>query len=138
DIAYSVHDLEDFWKVGVIPLARLVNEDRYREEFLKETSKHWWNGEGSEADALAEMARTARELFEFLPSTMKEPFDGRARQRAEVRKWTSFLIGRYVRDAVSLITGPRVSIEPQAIQEIALLKTFTRRYAVLNATLSAQ
>jgi dGTPase len=141
DIAYSVHDLEDFWKVGLIPLSRLVSEDKFRDEFLKDTSKYWWNKKGAESKAIAEMGTIAEGLLAYLPAGMREPYDGSTRQRAEARGWTSFLIGRYVRDAIS-IQGKKGSVsivlQPSAVKEVALLKTLTKRYAIFNHALSAQ
>ena len=41
DIAYSVHDLEDFYKAGLLPLQDLTQSREIRKRFLEETRERW-------------------------------------------------------------------------------------------------
>ena len=140
DIAYSVHDLEDFWKAGLIPLERLADEPRILEEFLDATEQHWSRSSSGQGMTRSKIIDTAQKLLYHLPTTMREPYVGRNRQRAEARNFTSFLIGRYVRDAVALTCqgSNALLIEKNAREEVLFLKTLTRFFVILNPALAAQ
>ena len=41
DISYAVHDLENFWRIGLIPLGTIVRSDMKLDHFLKDALTHW-------------------------------------------------------------------------------------------------
>ncbi len=41
DISYSVHDLEDFYRVGLIPLDRLASDSKEIDRFIKRAFERW-------------------------------------------------------------------------------------------------
>lgn len=145
DIAYAVHDLEDFYRAGIIPLGTIVRSDLRLGEFLKETKDDWWrqNEEPSEREIERMRNRMSRLLDDEVPEEMREPYRGNREQRAAVRNWSSRMLGRYIRDAVKLrepdCTSPdSVEIAPEAQREVNFLKTLTRHYVIADPALAAQ
>lgn len=156
DIAYAVHDLEDFYRAGLIPLDRLL-DDRGLEldRFLTDVYDHWPSAPppGEQRERLEADFRALVDLLKREPLT--EPYEGRVEQRAALREVTSMLIARYV-------TGPKPKddeAEPpdhpfrlsmanadgsvatrlhRAENELALLKRLTWTYVILNPKLASQ
>lgn len=139
DIAYSVHDLEDFYKAGLIPLERLVNVPEERRRFLAAMFDRWRTigreFTPSESEALEIVGE---ELLACLDVT--EEYWGTRDQRGRVRAMTSYLIDRYIR-AIRLnvpeqADDKRVWIAPQQKMEVTILKELTWVYVIENPTLS--
>ncbi len=94
DIAYSVHDTEDFYRAGLIPLDRLATNPDAVEEFMEAVFQRWEEEERELPFERSELEHSFRELCAAIPIT--EPYDGRRAQRAALRTFTSDFIGRYV------------------------------------------
>ncbi len=142
DIAYSVHDLEDFHRVGVIPWAKIIS-DASREEIVQGAVKVWKKDPACPADAVLRMSsaleRITRKLKLF-PTIAGEIYNGGREQRRQLRNFTSQLIGNYVR-AIKLTgdeKGPTVAIDSDASDEVRVLKYFARQYVISLPALSAQ
>src|SRR5690625_7733315 len=88
DIAYSFHDLEDFYKAGLLPLQDLTQSREIREWFLEEKKERWLlNGlieDPAELEHYAEAFH--RVMVELLPMT--EAITGSTSQRARRRTVT--------------------------------------------------
>ena len=145
DVAYSVYDLEDFYRGGIIPLGTLVRSDLQLDQFLRETTDEWWQGDGNPSEVQIEQMRNRMStlLTDEIPRTMLEPYRGSREQRAEVRNWSSRMLGRYIRNAVELRKpddddSKIVKINPKAYQEVNFLKALTRHYVISNPALAAQ
>ena len=145
DVAYSVYDLEDFYRGGIIPLGTLVRSDLQLDKFLRETTDEWWQGDGSPSEAQIEQMRNRMStlLADEIPKTMLEPYRGGREQRAEVRNWSSRMLGRYIRNAIELrkpddADSRAIKINPKAYQEVNFLKALTRHYVISNPALAAQ
>jgi dGTPase len=147
DIAYSIHDTEDFYRAGgLIPLADLA-EPQEAKRFLDGTFERWQR-EDLNTDANTEDLRKAFEsLSEFFPA-VPGVFCGSREQRASLRTWTSTMIGRYVK-ATSLEPTPDLTrpydgtyrylkIDKQFLMEIEMLKELTWHYVIKNPALATQ
>ncbi len=139
DIAYAVHDVEDFYRAGLIPLERLGGSEEV-ETFIGEVFSYWARtgvkAEFSEEDA----AKILLGLLGYAP--LAGPYSGTRAQRAGLRILTSYLVGRYVR-ALSLHvpSGPserRVRIDEEFVTEVRILKELTWHYVIRNPALAAQ
>lgn len=142
DIAYSVHDLEDFHRVGIIPWSEIVSPDS-KDNIIQGALAGWKKDPAYPADATRRLTealdRVTRKLILF-PSVTKEVYNGAREQRRQLRNFTSQLIGNYVR-AISLTKdagGPTVTITPEAADEVRLLKHFARHYVISLPALHAQ
>ena len=142
DIAYSVHDLEDFHRVGIIPWSEIVSPAS-SEGIIQGALGAWKKDPNHPADATrrisAALERITRKLVIF-PAVSKEVYIGAREQRRQLRNFTSQLIGNYVR-AISLskdVTGPTAIIKPDAADEVRVLKHFARHYVIGLPALHAQ
>lgn len=142
DIAYSVHDLEDFHRVGVIPWARIIAEDN-GEALIAGAKKDWQKDPSCPADAAARL-KTALERIRrkvgLFPGMTNETYDGSREQRRQLRNFSSTLIGQYVRAATLSDTpgGQTVEIQSNSADEVRLLKFFARHYVIGLPALHAQ
>jgi dGTPase len=144
DVSYSVHDLEDFYRAGLIPLDQLRSESEERERLLAaatpkvlEKLSRYPSGPQFSADEL-------RDAFgpraDAIPVTT--PFEGTQWQRAALRAFTGELIGSYIR-AVRLVEPPgpdasSIAIIPEAQSEVLMLKELTWHYVIDSPTLVAR
>jgi len=134
DIAYSVHDLEDFHRVGVIPWNEILSDER-KERVISGAVKIWGKDPNAPADTKVRMNkaldRIKRKLSLF-PSVTQEVYDGSREQRRQLRNFCSQLIGHYVRAAQlnESVVGSAVLITEDAADEVRLLKYFARHYVI--------
>lgn len=142
DIAYSVHDLEDFHRVGVITWNEIVSPES-KDNIIQGAVAGWKKDPAHPADATRRLTealnRVTRKLVLF-PSVTKEVYNGAREQRRQLRNFTSQLIGNYV-GAITLTkdtSGATVSITPEAADEVRLLKHFARHYVISLPALHAQ
>lgn len=134
DVAYAVHDMEDFFRAGLIPLDRLASDPHERERFLDYEIKRSKAKFGE-----TPLAEAFKFVMEFSP--VLEPYRGKRTDRARLRSFTSSLIDRYV-SAVSLNSTPGsgnpLVIDDGLRTEVAVLKGLTWHYAIESRSLTAQ
>lgn len=139
DIAYSVHDLEDFHRAGIIPWQEILSEGN--EDRLIERVVHAWFDAPS--DAVAQVRASIRRLRETLtpfPAVTREIYNGSRDQRRQIRNLTSILIGNYVR-SVELVEGEgetALRINSESATDVRLLKELARQYVIGLPALHAQ
>ena len=104
DIAYAIHDVEDFYRSGLVPLDRLYWSQAERRSLLDWLWKRWTSLQEQEGrmapiplDNWGLAGRTADRLFTQLPfHRLTKPYTGEGTQRKLLRRATAFLIGRYL------------------------------------------
>jgi len=136
DIAYALHDTEDFYRAGLIPLDRLTRDQTERDRFLT-----YYFGIRKWTDAV----QTERAEKDFLSAIgflgPQERFSGTIAQRATLRSWVSNRIGDYV-SAFTLrdpeADGRVAEIAAKAERQIDLLKQLTWYYVIRNPALATQ
>lgn len=140
DIGYSVHDTEDFFRAGLLPLDRIANSDDEVQRFLNYAFPSLGVGEAGAKYTEEELRTVFQEFRELLPSS--RPYTGAQTDRNSLRAYTSSQIGRYLTS---------ISILPQATEdgelldmprplrlEIELVKQLTWYYVIDSAALAAQ
>jgi dGTPase len=136
DITYAVHDVEDFFRSGLIPLDRLTSDAREQERFLR-----WAAESGKIPPAQAEeVHRALLESFAVKPGVL-DPFRGSRTDRAALRDLTSQLISRYVNGSLSLVvdgSSVRLAIDPELENEVRALKLLTWCYVIESPSLVTQ
>lgn len=136
DIAYAIHDVEDFYRAGLIPLDRIATNVAEREHFL-EARLSALSGIGGGLNPREEFGDFARGLV-----VVADPYTGTRRQRALLRGWTSTLINRYIGAMTWFIDSSDgsvcLSIGHREQFEIAILKQLTWHYVIERGTLAAQ
>lgn len=137
DVTYSVHDVDDFYRAGVIPLDRLVVDSEERERFYKGVFARRKDKLPKDMDELF-----LRGAFDSLMSVLnvREPYTPTRKGRVRLRQVTSTLIRDFV-NAVQLDTSvspPRIVIENRRRAEIFMLKQLTWHYVIKNPALATQ
>jgi dGTPase len=145
DLTYSVHDVEDFYRAGLIPLHLLRpkgekgSDDPEREQFLK----YVWSrkdkiGELKELSE-AELDNTFRQLG-ILFFRLESAYDGTRDQRARLRTFTSGLVNRYINGVSLEEKEGRPTLNPDELKsrELAILKQLTWYYVIERPGLAVQ
>ena len=149
DIAYSVHDLDDFYRVGIIPLDRLLTgSGDERKRFLNGVRARWErDGRQDDLNDWDDMAIAFDELANRIllaHSYLVHPYTGARDQRADLRSLTASLIRRYVVEDAITLRDPAppihksVTITREYELEVKILKQLTWQYVIENPALATQ
>lgn len=147
DIAYSVHDLDDFYRAGLIPLDRLLTNADENQRFLDGVLARWTRqGRQDDLDIWDQLTEAFVAMIERIWSAhrhLHRPYSGIREQRADLRSLTASLINRYVTEAVTLSdsdpTAARSTvIAPEYEMEVKILKELTWEYVINNPALATQ
>jgi dGTPase len=134
DVTYAIHDLEDFYKAGVIPVHDLV----WRPDEMQAFLATFFDGGEVRAkfspftgDQLAEAADSLRILFSI---SLTRPYDASLDLRALVRYVSSHLIGQYF-NAVELVNDQQsgraaLRMDPALEAEVTVLKELLWFYVI--------
>jgi dGTPase len=129
DIAYAVHDVEDFYRAGLIPLDRLVNNSGEGLRFISRVSAKLDGKEGMTADEVA--AAFERLKSKDLP---RAAYDGSRDDQIGLGKLANILITRYT-DAVRVKSDGSIETSREAQHEVNVLKQMTWFYMIDNPAL---
>jgi dGTPase len=145
DLTYAIHDVEDFYRAGLIPLPQLklprnANESgKERDRFLN----YVW----SRKDKIHELDGVHQNDLGYILGdvlfahfTIDGPYEGTQDQRARLRLFTSGLVNRYI-NALTLVRHRgivRVDIDPNLRREVAILKQLTWCYVIEAPSLAIQ
>jgi dGTPase len=141
DITYSVHDLEDFYRAGRLPLHLLSmqTDSREREYFFEQVfARHEALKNTSILAARKELESAFTEVSRLFPP-MQE-YRGTIKQRTSLRNFTGSLIGRYI-NGVSFSDQDdltRVVVEQQFKNEVTMLKELIWIYVIQDPALATQ
>ena len=147
DIAYSVHDLDDFFRVGLIPLGRLVTDEAERDRFLDRAIERWKKEDkGDDLQEKGQLTATFDNVSDMIRSgyeSLTNPYEGMSDQRAALRSLTANFIRRYVAErAISLRSdlgnSTNLYIDPEIKREVEIIKQLTWDYVIYSPTLAAQ
>lgn len=138
DVAYSVHDLEDFHRCNALPWQRVFSEEALLID-------HALGPDRKNSSRRKKLKDAYDRLKEFFYGTyselLSEPYEGTREQREQLRRMTSQLIGRYI-SSVSInkdrTSNLAVSFRGDDVDEIQILKQITRDYIIGSPTLAAQ
>jgi len=141
DITYSVHDLEDFYQAGRIPLHLLALERSQEQDYFFEDVFRRQAARGNTAAVArsSELKEVFRDLILLTFSTTEE-YRGTSRQRANLKNFTGSLVGRYINGVQIVERGGKVRLEvnPQFIDEVMMLKELIWTYVIQNPALTTQ
>lgn len=133
DVTYAVHDMDDFYRAGLVPLDRLIT-DRLERASFQEDLKHRYPGDG------ARLSDAADRLFDGFISSIRTRFTGRTEERVNLRSLGATLITRYV-EAISLRDAPEshvalLEISEDIRDEVTVLKSLTWFYIIDRPSLA--
>lgn len=131
DVTYAVHDMDDFYRAGLVPLDRLTEPGEELDAFTSYVASRHPERES----ALTEAAQ--RLFLQFFPGMPR--YRGHAEERAHLRKVGSELITRYI-DALTLSNAGRqtawLEIDDLAHAEVTVLKDLTWFYIIERPSLA--
>jgi dGTPase len=137
DVTYSVHDMEDFYRAGRIPmhlLARLSNNLERKHFFDDVYRRHSGDKEFFKRADLEEAFADLLAMYWQLD----EPYSGTKEQRSKLRHFTAQLIHRYI-NGVELSTASKsIEINQEYGKEVAILKELTWTYVIEAPALAMQ
>jgi dGTPase len=132
-VAYAVHDVDDFYRAGLIPLDRLRNQADFEvDRFCRY--------------AAPRLDRNTDEVNELLRSVVAaspiiEPYISTDEQRQQLRTFTAELISKYV-TAVDIANDPDehplLKIPPYLWAQVDVLKELTWFYVIDNRSIKTQ
>ena len=140
DITYAVHDLEDFYRVGLVPLERLRTDgderNRFFNSFRRSDGTLRSKFDSLEADHLRE-----RLDYLFLGRLIFDPFVGTSTQRAQLRQATSTLIGDFMAAITANVSAEEaqtrvVRLDRDAQADVLILKELTWFYVINRPALA--
>lgn len=136
DIAYSVHDTEDFYRAGLIPLDRLIADNPgvgERGRFLDAASVEL-KGKYKKTELETIFRRFCGKL------AIDSPYTGTLTDRVRLRRTTSALIGEYLLSVNIVDDGEngKLAMSKNYEDEIELAKQLTRYYVINAPALATQ
>jgi dGTPase len=142
DITYAVHDLEDFYRAGLVPLDRLLTVERERGQFVTQAQARWREEGGKPPfsnDFLAERFDVILRLLRTQVA-LREPFVGSERQRRALRRAASLLISKYVKAATLYERRGQIVLRRTRASEaeVEMLKQLTWHYVIRRPSLASQ
>lgn len=137
DITYSVHDLEDFFRAGRIPLHLLGRANSPEQQFFFENTFERRFDDTNFEDK-ADIKRAFTQLLTVFPLTAS--YNGSSTHRSALRSFTGFLIGRYINAAriESKGTVSELVIDRALQREVNILKELTWTYVIEGPSLAAR
>jgi dGTPase len=139
DVTYSVHDIEDFYKAGRIPVHVLANarDSAERKAFFDDVFRRRRNSPDFANRSELEEAFTDVIIPNF---AIEEPYTGKGSQRASLRVFTSNLIGRYIHGVKFVASGDggKIVIDPGLEAEVSMLKELVWTYVIEAPALATQ
>lgn len=139
DLAYAVHDMEDFYRAGIIPLDQILSENsREQEVFLEYAESEYGIPPADGRDILKWVRDTGGD-------DLMSPYRGTQSERRSLNYLSSTLIQRYVgkeKGGVNIQDKdpdcPYLVIDDELQREVRLLKSLTVYYVISDPALRAQ
>lgn len=145
DVTYSVHDLDDFYRAGRIPLHLLATPQNSteRDKFFQKVFERR-KREGGIWRRVDDLERAFAGIMEvcWVVGRTRAVYLGTQDERFRMRGLTSVLINRYVNAIRLLLPKGRadraVEVDPNAELEVAILKELTWHYIIEDPGMAAQ
>lgn len=147
DIAYSVHDIEDFHRVGVIPWGNILPPPEGNGKPSIENTRlveaavgDWFDAPSDARERLYYALARLQQNVLLSDAVTRQIYDGSREQRRQLRNLTSLWISRFVRSVSMQRSADRYSIklDDEATDDVRLLKQFARDYIIGLPALRAQ
>jgi dGTPase len=142
DVTYALHDAEDFYRAGLIPLDRLASlkDESERRRFLDGMYQRSGLRKQMGDEPRDQVEQIFKDVIGMFP--IAEPYSGTQQQRQRLRWSSSFLIGRFV-SAIELRNPASndqsfVAISRRERIEVTVLKALTWFYVIYNPALATQ
>ncbi len=132
DITYAVHDLEDFYRIGLIPLDRLSQLGPETQNFIK--ARFGWSRDDMTDDECVHYAQAALDWFAINP--VEEAYSGSRTQRAALRGLASAIIHNAISGTKLTVSG--IQKDAPSKDEVRILKELTWHYVIENSRFATE
>lgn len=140
DVTYAVHDVDDFYRVGLVPLGQLIVSTDERRRFCDYICKKEDLNEDDVVDFFNRLKKAGA-----VADVLETPFKNTDEEIAAMNKFTSYLVKRYltVEEPSELYIkdtseGLSLEIDPSLQKEVSILKGLTYFYVIDNSSLRSQ
>jgi len=147
DLTYAIHDVEDFYRAGLIPL-HLLRPAQKGSTPLAERTRFldyvWAKTNEDEIEELHGISQSdLDEIFGdllFVSFKLQTPFEGTKADRTRLRIFTSRLVGRFINGLTLAEPGGKQAVvrDRDREKEVAVLKQLTWFYVIEAAGLAVQ
>jgi dGTPase len=136
DIAYSIHDAEDFYRAGLVPLESLAREDSL--ESLRFLDRALVRLQVNDDSHRKRLEAAFRQSMTFC--AIEEPYRGTKLQRVALKAWASGQIQQFVNSIDVVEHDEELSLDvPQETKDtLSIPKQLTWQYVILNSRLATQ
>ena len=127
DVTYAVHDLEDFYRAGLIPIDKLLDRAEQERLFTAAIKRKPHLAEGANG-----LERTLRAALGPMP-LLDRPYDGGLQQHTIMNSAVSSQITSFVtEEAVQVSDTPEqgLVINPEVRQQVEILQEVTHYYVI--------
>lgn len=140
DIAYSVHDLEEFHRCNFFDWPLILAQSN-AERIVEGAQARWFGCPDDAEDRLYRALNRIRSLAKLYPRVFEERYVGSRWQRYELRNLNSLLVSRYIgcvdlEERSELKTG--LYVPDNYYDEVLILKEFTKQFVLTDPSLLAQ
>lgn len=136
-ITYSVHDLEDFKRAGLIPVEKIVRNEPYRQAFLDR-----WESQqpGSEAQKHFQSPKHIQPMLELLDYCISDTAEPGSQNDLELlESYRSFGITRYLGGLQVNAAGDTVEMQqPELDYQLKFLHQLVMDYVILSPRTAMQ
>jgi dGTPase len=126
EVTYSIHDFEDFYRAGLIPVAALQRGEKEFDDFIRR-----WSNQESHEEILSNRA-----FFLATLGPLPENYGGGRDAQIALRKITSFNIGESVNRPV--VDGTHLIIDKSLEWKHKFLQQMIWEYVIRNPRLASQ
>jgi dGTPase len=133
DITYAVHDVEDFYRAGFIPLDRFVTQAESLDPIYQEVKDKWLSHLSPDPPTDEELTGLNPHLLEF---PLRKPFTGTRSERSRLRAFTSALVNTLVTG--THLDGQELRPDRGPLLLVAVLKALTKRFVIKSPLLGTQ
>jgi len=137
DVTYSVHDIEDFYRAGRIPLHLLAQTQSTRERLHFFDDVYRRNSGKARFYSRPELEEAFANLLAMY-WRVEEAYEGTREQRSLLRFFTSHLIHRFIGGVTIDEKTKSLSINAELRKEVAILKELTWTYVIEAPALAMQ
>jgi len=155
DVTYSVHDIEDFFRAGLIPLHLLKSYDssagrelkhpmrrerKERERFFEYVARNERKDHALSSLSIDDIKTVFDDLLIYAHFPFEQPYEGTRQDHAHLRTFTSRLINRFINELRLCESNGKSNVlkGDLAQQEIAILKQLTWFYVIDAPALAMQ
>lgn len=140
DITYGVHDVDDFFRAGIIPMHLLALDDDEREQFLNSTRERWGQTHPSRTDPWVRYTDAFAHIMAMM--SIRRPYTGNRGEQALLNRIRSDLISRFISAPVISVDGPggeaHLAIPAEIQAEVAILKALDWYYVIESSAYHTQ